>query len=116
MIHFKKGVKTYRETEEGIISLDPHILQALYVARDWYKILFSHLDFTVTSLMDGDHSENSLHYVGRAADIRTWADEVGTQMEDYVKQTLCNAIQRELGKDYDVVVETTHIHMEYDPK
>ena len=48
----------------------------------------------------------SLHYQGKAFDLRTWhvIEEVAKQLRTY------------LGKDYDVIVEKDHIHVEYDPK
>lgn len=66
--------------------------------------------FTITSLMDGKHSDKSLHYKGMAVDIRT-RDLVGITAFEIAKR-----IRELLTADYDVVVEKTHIHIEYDPK
>ena len=66
--------------------------------------------FTVTSLNDSKHSFKSLHYSGCAADLRT-RDLKGITPEE-MKVRLKDA----LGKDFDVVVESDHIHVEYDPK
>ena len=65
----------------------------------------------VTSTTDGQHKKGSLHYIGLAADIRTRA--------------LCSLSPRELHGElvehlarlderFQVVLETTHIHIEYD--
>lgn len=68
-------------------------------------------DCTLTSGREGNHMNGSLHYLGKANDFRTF--HVG----DPVKIGLIAAdISRRLGPDYDVVVEHTHIHVEYDPK
>jgi len=63
-------------------------------------------EMVITSTYEGDHSDGSLHYADLAVDIR--------------KTIGCGIIGRKirayLGKDYDVVLEATHIHIEYDPK
>jgi hypothetical protein len=84
----------------------------------WFAIGFTEatcqflgLDFTITSLTEGEHSEHSLHYKGLAFDMRT-RDFTVEQLEsvfNHVKQKL-NPI------GYDVVKEGDHIHVEYDPK
>ena len=68
------------------------------------------LEFVVTSIMDGRHSRSSRHYTGEAFDFRT--RHMGQGMPGQVKAELAEA----LGEDYDVVLEATHIHVEYDPK
>ena len=60
-------------------------------------------DLFITSLKDGNHSAGSLHYDGLAFDIRYGAPSV-------------KKIREALGKNWDVVQESTHIHCEYDPK
>lgn len=64
----------------------------------------------VTSGLEGTHKARSKHYTGAALDLRTHyfgpdaIQRVATRLRDI------------LGSDYDVVVEATHIHVEYDPK
>lgn len=68
-------------------------------------------EITVTSLRDGKHSPKSLHYKGLAADIRTRhmsleeRKDVFTQLRTWLDP---------LG--FDTVLESDHIHTEYDPK
>jgi len=71
---------------------------------------------TVTSITDGNHSDGSLHYKGLAVDLRTRHDKGGAQWPDHVKECIASRLRLKLGDDYDVVVEGTHIHAEYDPK
>lgn len=66
-------------------------------------------EVVVTSGMDGKHMRGSLHYQGKALDIRRW--NVPEEDLDEIVQT----VRRILGKDWDVVPEKTHIHIEYDP-
>ena len=63
---------------------------------------------TITSGNDGKHMKNSLHYENKAIDIR---------IKD-MKYPNANwlMIRKQLGKDFDVILEKTHIHIEYDKK
>ena len=66
---------------------------------------------------DGVHKHDSLHYSGYAFDCRIWYFKTGTTAENNQKvNAVAKAIREELGKDYDVLVEEDHIHVEYDPK
>ena len=65
----------------------------------------------ITAGREGLHSKTSLHYKGRAIDIRI------NDIPDYVQVVAYrDAIKEALGSGYDVVLETTHIHIEWDPK
>ncbi len=63
----------------------------------------------ITSGRDGKHSANSLHYSGNALDLRT------RDLRDDQKQRYRKVLADELGPDFDVVLEKSHIHLEYDP-
>ena len=67
-------------------------------------------EFVVTSLRDGTHMDTSLHYKGLAMDIRT------RHMTDEQITGAVADLRAALGKDYDVVREHDHIHIEYDSK
>ncbi len=61
----------------------------------------------ITSTYEGDHIANSLHYANNAVDLRLpERDTTGVVLK----------LRAYLGKDFDVVSELTHIHIEYDPK
>jgi hypothetical protein len=73
-------------------------------------------DVVITSVSDGKHKVGSKHYTGEAFDIRTWTTPYsGVQVTQGKKNLLCYDIQKMLGEDYDVIAESTHIHIEYDP-
>lgn len=75
------------------------------------------LVFTVTSITDGKHRAGSLHYEGLAFDVRTWVPgRPGVQLPSDVKERIAKELRLALGKEFDVVVEGTHIHIEFDPK
>ena len=60
-------------------------------------------DVFVTHIRDAQHGTGTLHTDGRAWDQRK--GKVPLQ-----------AHKEALGKDFDVIDETTHRHVEYDPK
>lgn len=69
-------------------------------------------ELVVTSALDGEHSASSLHYFGYALDFRV---RYFTQKEQWQAwQRLADRLES-LSKDYAVVKEPTHIHVEYRP-
>ena len=66
----------------------------------------------VTSANDSTHMKTSRHYSNEAFDIRTSNVLEG---EEAVQKWADN-IKKELGKDYDVINEKNHLHLEFDPK
>ena len=80
----------------------------------------------VTSADDSLHSRGSLHFIGRAFDLRCFGDRpggldvgVGVEVTDGKQRELAEIwvgwLSAYLGSDYDVVLESDHIHVEYDP-
>ena len=105
---FKKGVIPYKCWQYK------HVRYA--VDKVWLA-LFGH-ESLLTSNMDSDHSDTSLHYQGMAWDIRTRKNNA-LNKPHYSMEELFLAkqmIEDILGKEYDVVIEKTHIHIEFDPK
>lgn len=70
----------------------------------------------ITSGTDGEHMAGSLHYVGLAVDLRT------RDLTPVEVSKLVAALRKRLNggatvdTPYNVVVESEHIHVEYDPK
>jgi hypothetical protein len=64
----------------------------------------------MTSGVEGKHSAKSLHYQGLAADFRT------RHVPNDQRAALRQAVSDALGPDFDVILERTHLHVEYDPK
>jgi len=67
----------------------------------------------VTSANDSKHKRGSKHYTDEAFDIRTRNIKGFT---NYLAQAWADRIKVRLGKNYDVIFEGDHIHVEYDPK
>ena len=113
MIRFKKGVKLERDGK----AVKPRTIVAMSIACDiWNEYGYTDERNTVTSVMDGKHSANSLHYEGDAFDQRTWQDLKGTQMPYSMKCILAEKLRERLGAEWDVVIESTHLHIELDKK
>lgn len=104
MIQFKEGVKAYGK--KGTVRRETWF--AIEEAYKVYKQLGKEL--VVTSLCDGRHSKNSLHYFGNAVDLRT------RHLKDKEKAEVTVLLAKILGKDYDCVLEDTHLHVEFDPE
>lgn len=101
MVRIKTGVKV-----NGIQS--EMILGTIVASKVYEKYGY---DFIITEVTGGKHGRGSLHYVGLAMDIRT--RHISSEAEIGI---IANEIRESLGKQYDVVVEKTHIHIEFQPK
>ena len=95
----KKNVK--------LTGLRPELIIAAIVAMEVYNKY--KLDIVITSVTDGKHSATSLHYAGCAFDIRI-KNVPGTS--HYI---LRDEIKANLTSDFDVVLKSDHIHVEFQP-
>ena len=89
-------------TPKNLVIAAAAINAATQINAEW--------DVIITSGTDGVHKKGSKHYVGGALDLRI-SNIPNGQLSIYVK-----ALKGRLGPDYDVVLESDHIHCEYDPK
>ncbi len=64
----------------------------------------------ITSTYEGDHSLGSLHYANQAIDFRR------LNIQSTVLERIVESLKKELGTDFDIILEETHIHIEFDPK
>lgn len=86
----------------------PPLLLALIVADDVYSDHGARM--VVTSLKDGKHSAKSLHYAGAAADLRTRTLAQGAAAQ------IAEDLAGRLNHHYDVILESDHIHIEWQPR
>ena len=91
----------------NIRGLNWRMRKAIKVANNIWQTYGREL--VITSGLDGEHGPLSLHYFGCAVDLRSRYFRPGEV------RAVADDLQRALGHDYDVVVEPTHIHVEYDP-
>ncbi len=99
-MRIKEGVR--------IAGARPELLFGLLVAEDVFR--GRGFDLIVTSVLEGNHHAGSLHYKGLAADVRT------RHLPEGMKRVLHDELQTALGTDWDVVLESDHLHLEYDVK
>ena len=81
------------------------ILFAIVVTYDVFRE--HHESVAISCGTDGTHTANSPHYAGNAFDIRR-------PNEDKM-DTILTDLRRALGKDYQVLPEVSHIHVQYRP-
>lgn len=89
-------------------GLRPEIAIAMLVVEGICRDLA--VEFIVTSGSDGRHSLTSLHYAGAAFDMRS------RNMDIRTKHVFLDAARKALGDDFDVLDETDHFHIEYQPQ
>lgn len=97
MIQVKPGVRLHGIRPEVVLAL--MIAERIYDEAGWPLV--------VTSVIDGEHMRASIHYTGGAVDIR-----LPKRNKAHFRLLIANA----LGDDFDVVLEKTHIHIEWQPK
>ncbi len=68
------------------------------------------VDLVITCGREGKHSNTSLHYAGRAIDFRNRGLSADQRAE------FVDAARRYLNNDFDLVNESNHFHLEYQPK
>ena len=80
------------------------------VATILYRDRFNK-ELVITSVRDSQHHVGSLHYIGRAADLRT------RDLSPVEQATFTQLLKVELDSHgFDVILEANHIHIEFDPK
>lgn len=96
----------------SVRGLRPELVVAIGVAG-WVFSAAGH-ELTVTSACEGKHSKGSKHYSGLAVDLRT--RDIPGGPEGIAATSLAVDLREALGNEFDVVVEKTHIHVEFHPK
>lgn len=88
-----------------ISRLNREIRRALRVVSDLFD--YHGQEAVVTSTYEGNHGAGSLHYANDAFDVRYPEPEI---------VGIVGRLRVALGKNFDIVKEPDHIHIEYDPK
>ena len=91
------------------LSATEETMRAMTIA-DELSMKIAGKECVITSLLDGVHSKNSLHYTGNAFDLRIW---IYTAKQ---KKAMFYQLRKKLGINFDVVDEETHLHIEFDRK
>lgn len=98
-MRLKPGVRVRGVSPEALIA----IMVAEGVHREHGE------DMRITSITDGLHMSGSYHNTGEAVDIGL---PVGVP---HKAGEIRDEIAQRLGSDYDVILESDHIHIEHDP-
>lgn len=91
------------------ITVQPRILYIAAAVINAANEMELDVDMLITSGNDGEHMKNSKHYSNEALDFRS---KHLTKAELII---LIKIVRRRLGKNYQIVVESDHLHIEYDP-
>lgn len=99
------------QIKQGVIlaGLDIRMRPALIAAERVWKEYGQPEGVTITCGLDGTHSAGSFHYYGLAVDCRT------RYWDDMTTADVAQRLRYLLGGDFDVVIHSSHIHIEYDP-
>lgn len=98
-MRLKRGVE--------LLGIKPELLIGLFVADSIWKEQGEEL--VVTSFVDGVHKIRSAHKKGYGADLRTRYFNRATKI------LISEKLASELKDQFDIVLESDHIHIEYDP-
>lgn len=91
-----------------ITGVKPETVLALIVCDGVYRSLG--YEMVVTSVCEGKHSRGSIHFVGMAFDLR-----ISNLRQESVPM-IVSRMKDQLGQDFDVVLESDHVHVEFEPK
>lgn len=95
-----------KDASVSVDGLMPELWRAVSVAGAFWRERGDTL--TITSGLDGTHSATSFHPKGLAVDLRT-SHLTPAEILDRAGELLVR-----LGGGYDVIIEATHLHVEYD--
>ena len=84
------------------VRMRPVLIAAEKVWNDYGQ------ELVVTAGLDGAHSAGSLHYYGLALDFRI------NYFDNETVLKVVRDLKEDLPKPFDVILEKTHIHVEYD--
>ena len=91
----------------NLLGLSPQILLALAIVDSRYTEFG---EAVITSVSDGEHGYASLHKAGHAVDLRI------RHVPEQVRQRWVDSVTKALGPAFDVVLEQSHMHIEWNPK
>ena len=92
----------------NILGLKPETIIGAIIVNDYFNEIGK--EFVITSAIDSKHKWGSLHYQGLAFDVRT------RHLDPDKLSGIVIELKSRLAGLFDVVLESDHIHVEYQPK
>lgn len=109
--YLERSVKLFREVLQMLVKqgvsiggIQAELLFGMMMANDLFEALGETL--VITSVTDGEHGRLSYHPMGFAFDCRLPVEVSGLSVAQRLRETL--------GDQWDVVLEQTHIHIEFE--
>ncbi len=99
-MRFKEGISLRHLQPQMVLASD--VVATVYEQNGYACV--------ITSGDEGVHAKYSLHYSGNALDYRT------KHILESARAALASEIQEALGTQFNVILESTHLHVEFDPK
>lgn len=98
----------HRERYVNIQGIRPELVLAIVITNQVFQSYGAEL--IITSILNGRHSRKSLHYTGSAFDIRI------KHLAELTINKIYRQLKESLLEDFDIILESNHIHIEYQPK
>lgn len=95
------------KTRVNPYGLHPRVKSAIVLCADIIDQTAGE-ECVVTSLCDGVHGTDSYHYLLGAFDART------RHLTEEEQEGVAERLARKLGSEWDVVLESDHLHVEWD--
>jgi hypothetical protein len=100
-----------------LFGLRPELAGVLSLIDEVYQAVIGEgVVFTSGTERTSNHKRGSIHYSGGAIDIRTRREKSFDQLPADVKARLRDDLVSRLTREFDVVLEPDHIHLEFQPK
>jgi len=119
LVLLSRPARAYVKAGVQLDGLDPVMAPAVQVATA-VALELTGEPATITSGLEGEHSSGSLHYEGLAFDVRRADRHVDGYghvhfLDPALAKRQADAMRAALPDSFDVVLERTHVHIEYDP-
>ena len=111
-------------TMSHVVTKHFDAIDAIFIKHTTYKIgnkTIKGREGIITSANDLSHSVSSIHYKlkGAKGATKPEAGAIDLRTRDIIKKIqklILHDLKHALGKDYDIIIEPSHIHLEFDPK
>lgn len=100
----------------SLAGMVPQMFFSMMVVNDILQAIRIELVITSGSEAATKHMKRSKHYTGEAYDFRSRDIKSLYNASEHMIHRIATQIRSALSKDFDLVVESDHFHIEWDPK